>query len=71
MLSLKYIKVKDPAAKPENRYSFVVSAKTAKQAVARNLLKRRGRDIIIRNKSRLATPFHFVVCNDKPVSATI
>ncbi|MDO8493306.1 MAG: ribonuclease P protein component [bacterium] len=59
-LSLKYLKAKGLPSNPKSHYSFVVSAKTAKLAVTRNLLKRRGRHIVDKLVSMFKAPFDFV-----------
>lgn len=59
-LSLRYIENKDVSAGLKNRYTFVVSAKVSKLAVVRNLLKRRGRYIIRKNKDKIKTSFNCV-----------
>ena len=40
-----------------NQVSFVVSTKVSKLATVRNLLKRRGRAIIVKHKENIKTPY--------------
>ncbi len=56
-LSLKYLEVQKPSVEQKNRFRFVVSAKVAKQAVLRNLLKRRGRYIIRKFSEKIRPSF--------------
>jgi len=44
-----------------NRFAFIVSAKVDKKAVVRNKIKRRLRDIIKLNYSKLKKPFDFII----------
>ncbi len=55
-ISLKYLRSPDDS----KAYTFVISAKTAKLAVTRNLLKRRGRSVVDDIQSRFKSGFKCV-----------